>query len=95
MRIFERIAPTAEQEYGARAQKEAEAVLLGRKEELRCTRGVLPLCGVDVEHRRQPPDFRRRPACGKERVGGGKRLAKVPGGEKTFEREGETCAVLG
>ena len=93
--IFERIAPAPEQKYGTRTQEKAEAVLAAREIQPGCTRSVLPLLRVDVESRRQPPYITLRPACSEERVGGGKRLAKVSRRKESLERDSEPRRFLG
>ena len=93
--IFERIAPAPEQKYGTRTQEKAEAVLAASEIQPGCTRGVLSLLRVDVESRRQTPYIALRPVCGEERVGGGKRLAKVSRRKESLERNSEPRRFLG
>ena len=87
--------PMPEQKGRPRSKEQTESIILARDVQFCCTRGVLSLSGIDVESRRQTPYIALRPACSKERVGGGKRLAKVSRRKESLERDSEPRRFLG
>ena len=87
--------PMPKQKGRPRSKEQTESVILARNIQSCCTRGIFSLSGVDVESRRQTPYIALRPACSEERVGGGKRLAKVSRRKESLERDSEPRRFLG